>query len=127
MSPLTESGSHPSVTFEAYAIQWLDTHASQACKFSTHRIYEVNLRRRVLPVLGPKPLPSLSRADCRSLIAASREKGLSPKTIEYLCRTASSILVQAVEDRVLPANPAFRLGRYDRNADHPKAEIQPLT
>jgi integrase len=115
------------VTFEAYANEWMYTHAHQACKFSTARIYDVNLRRHVLPVLGPKLLASLARGDCRTLIAACRAKGLSPKTIENVCRTVSSILSQAVEDGLLAANPAFRLGRYYRKADHPKPEIRPLT
>jgi integrase len=52
---------------------------------------------------------------------------LSPKTLENISRTVSSVLTQAVEDGLLPANPAQRLGRYYRNGDHPKAEIHPLT
>jgi integrase len=32
-----------------------------------------------------------------------------------------------VEDELLAVNPAFRLGRYYRKADHPKPEIRPLT
>jgi integrase len=32
-----------------------------------------------------------------------------------------------VEDGLLPANPALRLGRYYRRADQPKPEISPLT
>jgi integrase len=116
----------PQITFGAYAQQWLERYATHTCKFSTVRIYEVNLRRHVLPVLGPKPIEGVARTDCRTLIAACRTKGLSPKTIENICRTVSSILSQAVEDGHVAANPAFRLGRYYRKADHPKPEIQPL-
>jgi len=110
-----------------YALEWLQTHASQVCKFSTLRGYEVNLRRHVFPVLGAQSLAALERADCRALIAACREKGLSPKSLENICRTLSSVLTQAVEDRLLAVNPAFRLGRYYRKADHPKPEIRPFT
>jgi integrase len=39
----------------------------------------------------------------------------------------SSVLSQAVEDELLPANPALRLGRYLRSADDPEPEIDPLT
>jgi integrase len=124
---LLTDGPPPTVTFGEYARQWLETHATQACKFSTARVYEVNLRRHVLPVLGDKPLHLVARTDCRVLIAACRAKGLSPKSIENICRTVSSILSQAVEDGHLPANPAFRLGRYYRKADHPKREVRPLT
>lgn len=126
-APLDEAAVRPAVTVQEYATQWLDTHAGQVCKFSTGHIYATNLRRHVFPVLGSRPLPALSRTDCRTLIAACREKGLSPKSVENICRTLSSILTQAVEDDLLPANPALRLGRYYRNGDHPKAEPRPLT
>jgi integrase len=118
--------SPPPITFGDYARQWLEMYATPACKFSTVRSYEVNLRRHVLPVLGRTPLDAATRADCRRLIAACRSKGLSPKSIENICRTVSSILSQAMEDGHMAANPAFRLGRYYRQADHPKPEIQPL-
>jgi integrase len=115
------------ITVQDYALEWLRTHASQVCKFSTVRGYEVNLRRHVFPVLGAKSLAALERADCRTLIVACREKGWSPKSLENICRTLSSVLTQAVEDKVLAVNPAFRLGRYYKKADHPKPEIRPLT
>ena len=114
-------------TLGTYAETWLATHADQGCKFSTARVYVVNVRRHILPVLGATPVRLLSRADCRALIAACRGKGLAPKTIENICRTLSSMLSQAVEDGLLAANPAMRLGRYYRNADHPKRPICPLT
>src|SRR5262245_178502 len=38
-------------TLSAYAETWLETHAHQGCKFSTARVYVVNLRRHILPVL----------------------------------------------------------------------------
>jgi integrase len=124
---LLDEGSPPQLSFGDYARQWLELYATPACKFSTVRSYQVNLQRHVLPVLGATPLNAVTRADCRRLIAACRSKGLSPKTIENICRTVSSILSHAVEDGHLSANPAFRLGRFYRQADHPKPEIQPLT
>jgi integrase len=124
---LDEGTTNQPVTFERYALRWLETHAGQACKFSTARIYGTNLKLHVFPILGGKPVAALCRTDCRTLITACREKGLSPKTLENISHTVSSVLTQAVEDELLPANPALRLGRYYRNGDHPKAEIHPLT
>jgi len=122
-----EEAALPPVTFEAYAHQWLEMYANQVGKFSTAQTYELNLRRHVLPILGAKPVAAVVRSDCRLLIADCRTKGLSPKTVENICRTLSSVLSQAVEDGHLSANPAFRLGRYYRKVDHPKPRIQPLT
>src|SRR5215470_14725881 len=80
------------VTLHAYGEAWLKTHAGQACKFSTRRIYESNLKRHIYPLLGYRTLASLTRADCRALVAACREKALSRKSIENIGRTLSSIL-----------------------------------
>ena len=43
MSLLRTAPLKRAVTFEEYAMEWLRTHASQVCKFSTVRGYEVNL------------------------------------------------------------------------------------
>jgi integrase len=117
----------PPQTLEAYVGSWMETHTRQACKFSTVGGYATNLRRHILPVLGSKPVGLLTRVDCRGLIAACHAKGLSPKTVENVCRTLSSVLTQAVEDGLLPANPALRQGRYLRRGDHVPPQICPLT
>ena len=76
--------------------------------------------RHVLPLLGGRPLSSVTRADGRLLITTSREKGLKLATVKGIARTLSSLLSQAVEDEKLPANPALRMGRYLRRGDEPK-------
>jgi integrase len=125
--PLEDSTSAPPTTFRSYAKSWVETHAQQACKFSTARVYRTNLNRHILPVLGDRPVATISRMDCRTLIAECRRKGLSRKSIQNIGRTVSSVLSQAMEDALIIGNPAFRLGRYYRNADEAKVEIRPLT
>lgn len=115
------------ITLARFAEGWLVSHAGQTCKASTVKIYGVNLRLHVLPELGARPVAGVGRADCRQLIARCREKGLSAKSVANVCRTLSSLLTQAVEDGLLPANPALRLGRYYRRSDEPRHEILPLT
>jgi integrase len=116
-----------SMTFRSYATGWVETHAGQACKFSTARVYRSNLDRHIIPVLGDKPVTAISRMDCRTLIAECRRKGLSRKSIENISRTVSSVLSQAMEDGLITGNPAFRLGRYYRNGDEMKPGVSPLT
>lgn len=125
--PIEDSTASPPTTFRSYAEGWIETHAKQACKFSTARVYEANLDRHILPVLGDKPVTALSRMDCRTLIAECRKKGLSRKSIENIGRTVSSVLSQAMEDGLITGNPAFRLGRYYRAGDEVKPAICPLT
>ena len=42
-------------------------------------------------------------------------------------RTLSALLTQAVEDNLLPGNPAQRLGRYLRAGDEETVTVDPLT
>jgi integrase len=93
----------------------------------TLRFYQGHLDQHILPALGNRPLSSLRRADCRDLIVSCRGKGLRVATVRGIARTLSTILTQAVEDELLPANPALRLGRYLRPADEPEPEIDPFT
>jgi integrase len=125
--PLDDSPTAPPMTFRSYAEGWVETHADQACKFSTARVYRTNLNRHIVPVLGDKPVTAISRMDCRTLIAECRKKGLSRKSIENIGRTVSSVLSQAMEDGLITGNPAFRVGRYYRNGNEMKAGICPLT
>jgi integrase len=118
--------SDPGQTFRSYASAWLqDGEAGR--KASTHRFYRFNLDLHICPILGDRPIAALKRADCRELMAACRGKGLKPASMRGVNRTLSVVLSQAVEDAILPANPAFRMGKHLRSGDELPAEIQPLT
>jgi integrase len=115
------------VTFEVYADRCL-TDAEATLKPATLRFYKMNLRLHINPVLGPLPIGSLRRSHCREVIRAAREKGLKPKSLEGVARTMSTVLSHAVEDELLPANPAFRLGRHiGRKGKSRASEIEPFT
>jgi len=111
---------------QAYAQAWLRG-LERNLKASTVRFYRENLDRHVLPLLGDRPLASITRADGRELIAQSRQKGLRLNTVKGIARTLSTLLSQAVEDDKLPAHPCLRMGRYLRGGDEPKTVVQPLT
>jgi integrase len=113
-------------TLRAYADKWLET-ADVTLKASTVAFYRANLERYILPSLASRQVGSLRRADCRDLVTQCRSKGLKASTVRGIARTLSTILSQAVEDELLPANPALRLGRYLRSADDPEPVIDPFT
>jgi hypothetical protein len=75
-------------------------------------------------VAGPS---SIVRRDCPDLVTTCRAKGLSRGSVRGIVRTLSTILSQAVEDDLLEANPALRMGRYLRAGDEAKKELDPLT
>ena len=116
----------PGPTLKTYATRWLhDGEAGR--KASTHRFYSFNLTLHILPVLGEKPVSAITRANCRDLMTACRAKGLNPASMRGVNRTLSAVLSQGVEDALLPANPAFRMGKHLRAGDQLPQEIQPLT
>jgi len=115
------------VTLETYARQdWLPS-AEQNLKASTIRFYRDHLENHVFPLLGHKPLASVTRKDCRQLVASAREKGLRIQTVRGIVRTLSVVLSQAVEDEELPANPALSMRKYLRRGDEPEPCIDPFT
>jgi integrase len=114
------------VTFERYTKAWLKT-ARLNLKASTVRFYEGHLDQHIVPALGSRAISEVRRGDCRDLVIACRTKGLKVSTVRGIARTLSTILTQAVEDELLPANPALRLGRYLRTADEAEPVIDPLT
>ena len=118
--------SEPGPTLNTYATDWLND-GEAGRKASTHRFYSFNLTLHILPVLGEKAVSTVTRANCRNLMTACRAKGLKPASMRGVNRTLSVVLSQAVEDALLPANPAFRMGKYLRGGDELPPEIQPLT
>jgi integrase len=113
-------------TFQVYADRWLQD-GEKARKASTQRFYRVTLALYVTPTMGPLQVGSITRAHCRQLMTACREKKLKVSTVYGIQRTLSAVLTQAVEDGILKANPAFRMGRYIRRGDEPRPAITPLT
>ena len=111
---------------QPYAERWLEQ-ATGSLKASTVSFYRDNLKRHVCPALGVRLVSSIRRADCRELVAACRAKGLALTTVRGIARTLSVVLTAAVEDEILQANPALRLGRHLRRGDEPEAEPDPFT
>lgn len=82
------------------------------------------MKLHIVPTLGARPITAMSRADCRELLAGARQKGLKRASLLGIQRTLSAVLSQAVEDGLLPANPAFRMGKHLRFGDERPAEIR---
>ena len=56
-----------------------------------------------------------------------RAKGLKVNTVRGIARTLSTILSQAVDEELLSANPALRLGKCLRLGDATAPEVEPFT
>jgi integrase len=105
----------PAPTLTEYSERWLKDVAANIAA-GTLKSYTTMLSLHIRPVLGDVPLPSLTRAQVKSLLTQKREKGLGKKglgknSIRLIRATLSVMLNDAVEDGVLPTNVATGIGR----------------
>jgi site-specific recombinase XerD len=66
------------------------------------------------PALGKKKLDEITRSDIRELIAAKVEQKLSKATVRNLMAPLRQTLGHAVEEGLIPSNPASKLGRFSK-------------
>jgi integrase len=126
---LLEEPTRTSVTLAGYAEQYLRSMEAEL-KRSTLRDYDGCIRRQLVPALGERALTAITRADVKQLKAMLEAKGLKPSNVKKHLRILSSILSEAVDDELIPANPVLTLGtkrkRRSKNRSATK-RIDPFT
>jgi len=115
-----------SITFGKYADRWLKQHAELHCKLSTVNGYKAVLRLHVRPQFENVSVSRISRDDVKELFAGLSKKGLSTNTLKNALIVLRVILNSAVEDGLIQANSANRMGR-SLPADPEKFEPVALT
>ena len=98
----------------------------KARKFTTLKGYETIIRVHLLPAWKGKCVGNITRGDVRRLLLEKQKTGLAANTVENIRNSISGMFGQAVEDGVLTANPALRLGKFIKKDDRRK-HIRPLT
>ncbi len=99
-----------SVTLAAFARGWLlemERHDATISK-RTRTLYARNLTLHVLPVLGKRPIASLTRQDIRSALVTLLDRGVGRGAVWNGYIALSSCLSQAVALGLLETNPASR-------------------
>jgi len=112
-------------TFGEYAQNWLDGYGETHLKYSTWKGYGAILRDHLGP-LQDRPLDRITRIELKELIFAKLKTGLAPATVSRIKALVSGILSHALEDDLIEANPALRLGRLIKGKDR-KMDVNPLT
>jgi len=117
-------------TFADYAKSWLESYADVECKHSTYRSYEQLLRLHVIPCFGQKRLSDIRREHIKSFLAElsrqTKQNGETtvPKfarnTLRLIVCALRAVLNAAVEDGLLVANPATKVGRFAKTERPPK-------
>jgi len=124
---LLEENKPRSPTLAEYAAQWLRTYATVHCKPATVFNYERDYRLHVAPILGEKKLTEITRQDLKQLIADKRNSGLSWSSVKNIIIPLREMLNHAVEDGLLVANPATRIGRFNKKPAERRQNVNPLT
>jgi integrase len=93
-------------TFAAYATRWLEDHRPRV-EPGTHRDYEKSIEKYLIPALGARKLSAVTPGHLRRLVADLASSGrLAPKTINNAIVPLRLMLAHAVEDGLIPSNPA---------------------
>jgi len=117
----------PVLTLRQYTETWLKQYAELELKQSTVDFYQDYQRRYVFPRFGEMNLTVISRDDIKSFAADLNVRGLSRNTIRLAVAALRVVLSAAVEDGILTANPATKMGRFvqSHKTEHQAQAMEP--
>ena len=116
------------LTYETYSKQYL-AKAKNELKRSTWLDYEGCSRRHLIPAFGKMQLTDIRRRDIKDFANKLRQSGMKEMNVKKHLRILSSVLSEAVEDELIPSNPALELRKLRRSKARAsqKKRIVPLT
>ncbi len=117
------------ITLSQYAERWL-TLIAPTIKSRTLESYRQTLKLHITPAFGPVQVRQILRGKIKGLLTEKLTSGLARNSVRIIHATLRGMLNAAVDDGVILANPAQRLGRQLRLVKPVKAtseEIQALT
>lgn len=91
------------VTVAEYATEWTETRMVERATAAGN---ETHMRLYVLPEWGEAQLGAIRKSDVMRWVRAMTRKGVGPDTAGKCLGLLSSLLRAAVEDDIIPANPA---------------------
>ena len=115
------------MTVKTYCEDWLSTYAEVHCKPSTAHSYRRALTIHVYPVIGPRRLDQVTRADIKRMIADLSKTGLKKQTIHNILTPLKEAYHHAMDDGVIASNPVARTGRLTRSKEDRREHVMPLT
>ncbi|MCH7578255.1 MAG: site-specific integrase [Chloroflexi bacterium] len=86
--------------------RWLEDTARRSIRVSTYAIYEVSLRKHIIPAIGHLKLARLSADDLDGLYSRLLSGGLSPKTVRMIHAVLHRALSHAQRRGAIAVNPA---------------------
>ncbi len=117
------------ITMAAYAERWLGFLAVSA-KPRTLIMYRSYLKLHLLPEFGATKVRQLAKGRIKAFLAGKIREGFSRASVELILAVLRGMLNAAIDDGVILANPADRVGRQLRLRRLPGArqdEIKAMT
>jgi integrase len=102
--------------------RWLADVARPGTAVKTYELYEMVVRRHVIPHIGHLPLSKLAPLHLQGMLGALERQQASPRLRQLALSIVSRAIKQAVRWRMLPQNPADAVTA----PRVPKPEIHPL-
>lgn len=107
-------------TVKTYYGTWLERTAP-TWRIATKAGVESDFEKHILPVLGPRPISAVRRADVEALCSALK---LAPSTVAVVAQRLGQMFRAAIDDGLIVKNPTYR-ARLPRNEGR-KAQPVPL-
>ena len=103
-------------TFKAFADGFMETYSAMNHKPSTQKSYWNALNKHILPFFEDMPLDMITRRDVKEFLGLKQKEGLSQASVRLLKAYLSAILSDAVDDELIPTNPAAKMGKIIGNS-----------
>ena len=110
------------LTLGGYLDRWLDS-VRDTVRQRTWERYEQIVRVHLKPALGRTKLKNITPTHARALYKEKLDRGLAPRTVNYIHTTLSKALNDAVSDGLVPRN----VTRSVKAPKPTKQEIHPLS
>src|ERR671921_1060217 len=102
---------------------WLTDTARYQVSEGTYERYERTCRNHLVPFFGRLRLRDLTPAHLRGFKARKIEEGLNPNTVGVMQGVLSTALNQAVDDGLVPSNPASRVKKAVKREQAPMRSL----
>jgi len=111
------------LTVGDYLQSWLTDTARYQVSEGTFERYERTCRNHLGPFFGRLRLRELTAAHVRAFKARKIEEGLNPNTVGVMQGVLSTALNQAVDDGLIPSNPASRVKKAATREQSPMRSL----
>jgi integrase len=117
----------PPPTFKEYADSWIKITVPATCKESTTTDYRDILRIHVGPVFNDFIVTDITRGKVKDFLMDKMNEGYAKSTVIHMKNVISSVLNKALDDEIIQANPAHRLGKNFLVEKRKAKAINPLS